>query len=71
MPNPKKPPRLKQSKYGTYIVAYWRGRSLEHSLGTKDLQKAENLFAGWLKEYKKDKHTLKYENPPLPKIHKK
>lgn len=54
MPNPKKPPRLKQSKYGTYIVAYWRGRSLEHSLGTKDLQKAENLFAGWLKEYKKD-----------------
>ncbi len=51
MANPKKPPRLTKSKYGTYVVVWHnKGRQKEFSLRTTDLRTAENRFAGWLQK---------------------
>lgn len=51
MPRKQMPPRLQQSKSGSWYVAYSEnGRSQRTSLRTDDLQKAEARFQGWLKD---------------------
>ena len=52
----RKPPRIAKVENGDIYYILWndKGTPRRKSLGTTDLQKAENIFAGWLVEYRKD-----------------
>ena len=55
MANPKKPPRMEKTKYGTYCVIWHNnGRQKQFSLRTEDLRTAENRFAGWLQKVRSE-----------------